>query len=526
MSILSWLRRPKVAPAPPAALATSPTGPRIPLNVPPGAVAHSRIEHRPPPVNPFLPARHPKGVVPDGMAMDDAFSTSVGWSPAGYDGTGLMGEGLYFFGYPYLSELAQRPEYRRISETIAQEMTRKWIRVTATGEDDKSDRIAGITAALERFGVRDKFREIAEQDGFFGRAHLAVDLGTSDDPIETRTPIGSGRDSASKAKVGKGKLRGFRTVEAVWCYPQGYNSANPLSADWYSPTIWNVMGRGVHASRLLTFVGREVPDLLKPAYSFGGLSMSQMAKPYVDNWLRTRASVADLISSFSVSGIKIDMAAYLQNDASGAQLDNRIALFTNYRDNRNTMVLNKKVGTDEAEEFFNVSTPLGTLDALQAQTQEHMAAVSGIPLIKLLGISPAGLNASSEGEVRTFYDMIHSYQERFYRPHLTTVIDLIQLSEFGDIDEDIGFRFEPLWSMDEKESAEVREIEARTAQTYIDSGVLLPEEERKRVASAEDTPYQGLDLTLDMAPPAGETEALAEPPLPGTQEPKFAEAAE
>ncbi|WP_163489245.1 anti-CBASS protein Acb1 family protein, partial [Klebsiella pneumoniae] len=84
---------------------------------------------------------------------------------------------------------------------------------------------------------------------------------------------------------------------------------------------------------------------------------------------------------------------------------------------------------------------------LQAQTQEHMAAVSGVPLIKLLGISPAGLNASSEGEIRTFYDSIHSFQERFYGPHLRTVIDIVQLNEFGDVDPDIGYEFEPLWSM-------------------------------------------------------------------------------
>ena len=30
-----------------------------------------------------------------------------------------VSEGLLFLGYPFLSELAQRPEYRTISETIA-----------------------------------------------------------------------------------------------------------------------------------------------------------------------------------------------------------------------------------------------------------------------------------------------------------------------------------------------------------------------------------------------------------------------
>ena len=40
------------------------------------------------------------------------------------------------------------------------------------------------------------------------------------------------------------------------------------------------MGRQVHTSRILTFIGRPVPDLLKPAYSFGGLSLVQLG--YVD----------------------------------------------------------------------------------------------------------------------------------------------------------------------------------------------------------------------------------------------------
>jgi len=53
-------------------------------------------------------------------------------------------------------------------------------------------------------------------------------------------------------------------------------ATTPSEADWYRPSEWFVMGKQIHATRLLTFVGREVPDILKPAYSFGGLSMTQI----------------------------------------------------------------------------------------------------------------------------------------------------------------------------------------------------------------------------------------------------------
>jgi len=44
---------------------------------------------------------------------------------------GAWSEGLVWPGYAYLSELAQRPEYRVISNVIATEMTRKWIKLSA-----------------------------------------------------------------------------------------------------------------------------------------------------------------------------------------------------------------------------------------------------------------------------------------------------------------------------------------------------------------------------------------------------------
>ncbi|MCI3161933.1 anti-CBASS protein Acb1 family protein, partial [Klebsiella pneumoniae] len=71
-----------------------------------------------------------------------------------------------------------------------------------------------------------------------------------------------------------------------------------------------------------------------------------------------------------------------------ASVMDRAELFNDIRDNRGLMILNK-----ETEEFANVAAPLSGLEALQAQAQEHMAAIPGIPLVKFFGLQPAGLNA-------------------------------------------------------------------------------------------------------------------------------------
>jgi uncharacterized protein len=106
----------------------------------------------------------------------------------------------------------QRPEFRVIVETIATEMTRKWIKFHGVGDEDKTAKIKAIEDEFERLGVKDGFRNSAELDGGFGRAHLYLDPGTTDDREELRLPIGNGLDAMSKAKVGLGSLKRLRAV--------------------------------------------------------------------------------------------------------------------------------------------------------------------------------------------------------------------------------------------------------------------------------------------------------------------------
>lgn len=426
----------------------------------------ARTRFRPLVADPYQLPEFPKDVKPSSaLAMDEAFDTSsaLAWASQAY-ATSAFADGVAFLGYPTLAAMAQRPEYRKMVETLATEMTRRFIRVTAKGSGDKSERIDAINADLKRFKIRDLFRRATEIDGFFGRSHIFIDLGT-DDPEEMKTPIGTGRDAVSKGKIAKGSLRGFRIIEPVWCYPGEYDTSNPLSPNWYRPAQWLVQGKSAHRSRLLTIVSREVPDLLKPAYAFGGLSLTQMAKPYVENWIRTRQSVSDLVAKFSKRGFKMPLSEALAAGA-GDNLFNRVDLFNALSDNFGAMILN----TDE--EYFEVSTPLGSLDKLQAQSQEQMACVPGIPLVKLLGVTPAGLNASADGEIRVFYDAIGAKQEDDLRDPLTTVIDIIQLNRFGDVDEDIDFVFEPLWQMSDKEKAEVATATATAVSAIEGSGII------------------------------------------------------
>lgn len=427
-----------------------------------------------------------------GLAMDGALNEVANWGSQSYGQQQIMG-GDSFPGYPALSIMATIAEYRRAVETVARHMTRRWIKFMSVGDGDKAEKIQKIEAEMKRLGVKPAFQKIAEHDGYFGRSHLFLDFGDWDDREELATDAGTGDDDISKSKCSPERpLKRIKPVEAVWTYPLAYNASDPLAHDWYKPQTWSVMGKGIHVSRLLTFIGREVPDMLKPTYSFGGLSLSQMAKPSVDNWLETRQSVNDIISAFSVMVLKIDLTDVLQG--GGQKLFERIELFNAQRDNRGLLT----IGTEE--DFKNIAAPLSGLDALQAQAQEHMASIWGIPIEILNGIQPMGLNASSEGQIRVFYDWINSCQEHLYRPHLTTVINFIQLSLWGEVDPDITYDFEDLEASNDKEKADIELIKAQTHQYYNDMGAVDAGEVRQTIADDPDSPYHGLSGDLPQRP--------------------------
>ena len=456
----------------------------------------------------FAPYVPPPGAVPSGhkMAMDDSSFT---WAQ-GSISTNLFNDDIAFIGYSELALLAARPEFRRISEITATEMTRKWLKIQAKGDKgDKTDKIAKLTSFMEKLDVKGVFCKSALQDGFFGRGHVFIDIGNSDDREEIKKSIGDGTETLSTTKVGiKNPIKRLQAIEAVWTYPSSYNADDPTRPDWYKPSTWFVMGKEIHSTRLLTFIGREMPDLLKPAYAFGGLSLTQMAKSYVDNWIKTRISVSDIISAFSVFVLKTNLSTLLQQ---GNELEKRIDFFNAVRDNKGVLAIDKTT-----EEFENIAAPLTTLDVLQAQSLEHICSVTAIPVVKYTGIQPTGLNADSEGIMRSFHDWIAAYQELLFTKNFQVILNFMQLSLFNEVDADITFAWEPLRELDEKEQAEVKEIEARTASEYINNGTISQEEERQALAADPDSRYAGLDVqNLPEAPDDTDAETSARGLRPG-----------
>jgi len=411
------------------------------------------------------------------LAMDNAIGSmsSFAFAMGGWDQAG-------FLGYAFLSELSQITEYRRPAEILANEMTRKWGKLVSTSDDEASKRkLKELEDDLKKFNVQEVFGIAFELDNFFGIGHIYIDVGTEGEELKSPLLI-------NKTKIGVGTLKALRPVEPMWTYPNVYNANNPLKDQFYDPETWFVMGTEVNKSRLLRFISRPIPDMLKPAYLFGGVSLTQLMEPYVNNWLQTRQSVSEITRNYSTPVLKTDMDQMTQTQ--GAQVvANRAAVYNIMRTNQGLLVCDK-----EKEDFEIVSASLSGLSELQAQAIEQMAFPAGIPLVKLLGVTPSGLNASSDGEVRTFYDSIASLQEKVGTPNLMKIIEILQLNRYGVIDPGIKWEWAQLWELDEEKKAALRKTDAETDVIYLEAGILDGKAILDKLSSDPDSRYAGLDL--------------------------------
>ena len=433
----------------------------------------------------------PKGV--PGMAFDDAAGFGYG-GQGGYLNTisGMGSFGLYFPGYPYLAQRAQQSEFRQPTTTTAQELVRKWIELKSSSKDSKADRIKELDESLVKFTVQAHVHKAC-----LGPVYIRVkDQIDGGEPANPLLVVDGGG-------IEKGALLGFVNIEPMWCTPLMWNSVDPTDPGFYKPEHWNAIGRKIHHSRLCMFISREVPDIIKPAYNFGGISLTQLIEPYVDRWLKTVSAVNQLISNFSIIKLMTDMAAVLQGGPAG-DLIKRVKLFIKTRNSQGVFLMDKT-----REELDQIAVPLSGLSELQAQAQEHMAAPTHLPLVVLTGITPAGLNASSDSEIQVFHDWIHSVQESMIRPQLTKMIHAIMLHLWGEIDEEISFDFVPLKEIVGEAAARIVKMKADAGAAYIDRGVIRPEEERARLADDPDSGYVGLDVS-DVPDPAD---------IPGTEPP-------
>lgn len=282
----------------------------------------------------------------------------------------------------------------------------------------------------------------------------------------------------------KNKITGLTVIEPWQAAPVQVNSFNPLKANYMEPDLWWVLGASttVHKTRLIPVVFYSVPDLIKPLYNYLGLPLSFYMKNYVSNADTVRQSISDLILRFRTKIIKTTA-----QKIADPQTQARVKYMNATSNNLATLLLAKD------EEWIETVTSLSGMDNLLSQMYELMtASTRGIPVTKLLGLSPRGFNATGEYDENNFYDVIDGYAKSVVIPIMEKAAEYVLCFKAGVLDEP-KYIFNPRKQIKQKEQAEINNLKADYISKLIMSGVITGKD-AIRAISEDNFSFDWIDL--------------------------------
>lgn len=110
-----------------------------------------------------------------------------------------------------------------------------------------------------------------------------------------------------------------------------------------------------------------------------------------------------------------------------------------------------------------------------------LAGASRIPVTKLFGRSPAGMDATGESDLINYYDYVDTLRESVLRPILERVLPVAYLSVWGAVPEDVEISFPSLWTPTAKDVAEIALKKSQAIRDMFQAGLLAADTAQKEL---------------------------------------------
>lgn len=366
---------------------------------------------------------------------------------------------------------------RKIVDIPAQDSTREWR--SWKGEEDQIEK---IEEEERRLGLQAKAMRAATLGRLYGVAYLYFDLG--DDPA---TPI-------NPERVKTGGLR-FVTVLTHQQLVAGEYDQDPLSPTYGMPRWYDTAnsvsgGQRVHPSRVIRFGGYPRPEqeLLMDARDDSVLVALLDTVKQFDS---TAANIASLVFEAKIDVIKVNgLMNMAGNPYEEQKLLERYRLAAVAKGNNGMLLLD-----GENEQYEQKAYSFTALSDIMDRFSQNSAGAADIPMTRLFGRSPGGMNSTGDSDLRNYYDRIKADQNLKLRPALANLDECLIRSALGNRPEEIHYLWKSLWQVSDKERSDLGTATVGMVKSLKETG-LLPDEVLAKVtvtALTEDGVLPGLE---------------------------------
>ena len=336
---------------------------------------------------------------------------------------------------------------QNIVQLIPDDVIRKWYTLKTSIAPEYIDRFA---RAERQSGLRKSIKEGMYWGRLYGGAAGIIMIKGDDDLAEPLDVARVMPDSFEKLLI----LDRWTGI-----YPGGGIVTDSGDPDYGLPEYYTIMDneRGVtvanvHHSRVIRFVGRELPWLEKVVEQYWGESEVEAIYQDLARHDNVAANMAALTFRANVSYMESDGLDQLLGTGN-AEMQRRfwnvMQAQSIMESNFGTRIINKGDAIHNTQYTFT-----GLSDVYECMMMD-VAGAARIPVTKLFGRSPAGMNSTGESDMRNYYDYIDSIRDTTFRAIIERLLPVLAMSAWGQIPDDLDIDFEPMQTPNSTEIADI-----------------------------------------------------------------------
>lgn len=259
----------------------------------------------------------------------------------------------------------------------------------------------------------------------------------------------------------------------------------------------------VHHSRLVRFTGRDLPYLERVAEIYWGESEVEALYKDVVAHDNVSANITNLTFQANINTMEVKNLSQLLSMAS-PEVQRRFWMTMQAQS-----VMKSNFGMQLVEEGQKVTNNQYSFAGLKDVYETmclNLCGASHIPMTKLFGRSPAGMNATGESDLQNYYDYVDAQREAKLRPVLEKLLPVLCMSAWGFIPDDLQITFPPLWTPTATELATIAKTKAEAVVSAYQAGLMNVDTTQKELKKLEDeTGLFGSITDDEIAANAGKT---------------------
>ena len=351
-------------------------------------------------------------------------------------------------------------------DVVADDMTRAGVDIRG---DLDPELIAHLERAVTSYNIWPQISDTEKWARLYGGA-LAVTLIDGQDP---RTPLNLDR-------VGKGQFKGLLVLDRWMVEPTLNDLVTELGPDMGNPKFYNVTADApalprmkIHYSRCLRLEGIRLPYWQRMMENLWGISVIERLYDRMIAFDSASTGAAQLVYKAYLRVYKID--GMREIIGAGGPGEANLIKFVDFM--RRMQSVEGVTLIDAKDDLAAMAQPsfAGLSDAL-IQFGQQLGGALQIPLTRLFGQSPVGMNATGESDLRTYYDGIKQQQNRWLLVPVTRIYRALAQSEGIKLPEGFSLDFRSLWVLSDQDKAQIASTDTATVVSAYNAGPISDQE--------------------------------------------------